>query len=352
MSTADGPIIVTGAGGYLGGRIITALGDRARGIVRQQVPWIPADRQHAVDLLQPDGALDGAFADATAVIHLAGHNEVLARTEPERALAETVAATQSVVDAARARGVRRIVYVSTIHVYGSRLVPGAFIDEMMMPDPHSAYAEARAACEQLLVDADIEAVILRLSNAVGAPADPAVDRWTLVASELCLGAVLDRTMTLRSPGLQTRDFITVSDATRIIVAAADGAVPAGIYNLASGHSVSIRQLADLVGDRVEELCGYRPALDAPPADGPPTSRTPSTPRPWPNTAWPPRSACRPVSTNSSSTAASTAQNSRQREDRNDRDRRPDDHAAASDPRRAWRRLPHAPQRQPRLRVVR
>lgn len=269
MSTTDGPIIVTGAGGYIGGRIATALGGRIRAVIRQPVSWLPSSSQFAGDLLRPDRTLTDAFDGASAVIHLAGHNEVLARTNPERALEETVAATQTVIELARSHGVRRVVYASTIHVYGSHLVPGAFIDESTIPDPASAYAAARLACERALTQAEgIDPVILRLSNAVGAPADPSVDRWTLVASELSLGAVLDHTMTLRSPGLQGRDFITVEDASRIIADAAAGEAPTGVYNLASGRSVSIRALAELIGDRVDELCGYRPELNAPPAEGP------------------------------------------------------------------------------------
>lgn len=269
MSTADGPIIVTGAGGYLGGRVAGALGNRVRAIVRRPVPWLPTNRQAAGDLLRPDAPLRHALT-GSAVVHLAGHNEVLARTDPDRAVSETIAATQTIVDAARANGVRRIVYVSTIHVYGTHLTPGAVIDESVEPAPTSPYAEARAACERLLLDAkDIDAVILRLSNAVGAPEDPSVDRWTLVASELVLGAVLDRTMTLRSSGLQTRDFITLDDAARIVAAVASGDAPAGVYNLVSGRSVTIRDLAGLIGDRVDALCGYRPDLVAPPVDGDP-----------------------------------------------------------------------------------
>ncbi|MDE0804045.1 MAG: NAD(P)-dependent oxidoreductase [Acidimicrobiales bacterium] len=270
MTTADQRIIVTGAGGYLGGRVSAELDGRVAAIVRRSVPWLPSDAQTVGDLLEPDDDLLDAFADASAVIHLAGHNEVLARTEPDRARDETVAATQTVIDAAQANGIRRVVYVSTIHVYGEHLVPGATIDERTEAAPVSAYAEARAACESLLLDASaLDPVVLRLSNAVGAPADPSVDRWTLVASELSRDAVLDQTMVLRSPGLQTRDFITVSDASRIAVESCAGTVPGGVYNLASGHSISIRDLAHVIGDRVEERYGHRPTLEAPPADDEP-----------------------------------------------------------------------------------
>jgi UDP-glucose 4-epimerase len=116
----------------------------------------------------------------------------------------------------------------------------------------------------------VEAVVLRLTNAVGAPADPRVDRWTLVANDLCRHAVLDRTMVLHSSGLQWRDFIPLDDACRLVVAALDEErVPAGTYNLASGTSSTIRALAGVVQARVHRACGWIPELVAPAATGAP-----------------------------------------------------------------------------------
>src|SRR3546814_9959550 len=47
---------------------------------------------------------------------------------------------------------------------------------------------ARLASEHLLQSGP-DTVVLRLTNAVGAPAHPSVDRWTLVAADLCRSAV-------------------------------------------------------------------------------------------------------------------------------------------------------------------
>src|SRR5690606_29577355 len=114
-----------------------------------------------------------------------------------------------------------------------------------------------------------DVVTLRLTNAVGAPADPTVDRWTLVASDLCRGAVLDRRMRLLSSGLQWRDFIVLEDACRLVAGARRPDVPAGTYNLGSGRMTTVRGLAELVQARVEERCGWRPTLEGPAPDGEP-----------------------------------------------------------------------------------
>jgi len=270
MPSPDGPIAVSGAAGYLGGRVVAALGTSARALLRTPVPWLPAHLQVTCDLLRPADDIARSLEGASTAIHLAGHNEVVAAEDPERALTETVAMADSLRSAAVAVGIRRIVYVSTVHVYGDQLRPGALVHEGLEARPTSAYARARATCEDVLrADAAVECVVLRLSNAVGAPADPSVDRWTLVASDLCRQAVLDRTMVLRSTGQQWRDFIVLEDACRLVLATLQDRVAPGTYNLASGRPATVRSLAELIQDRVERMCGWRPGLEGPAPVGEP-----------------------------------------------------------------------------------
>ena len=264
-------LAVTGAGGFLGSRLVTALAGTpvpVRALVRAPIRWLPTEDQRAVELLDAPDEVAAAFEGVDAVVHLAGHNEVVAAADPDRALAETALAGRHVVEAARKAGVGRIVYVSTIHVYGDRLAPGATVDESVPPAPHGAYAVARLAVEHLVADGP-DPVVLRLSNAVGAPAHPDVDRWTLVAADLCRAAVTTGEVVLRSTGQQWRDFIGLADVVRAVLASTDpGQVPSGTYNLVSGRSTTVRDLATLVQDRHEAATGHRPRLVAPEPTGP------------------------------------------------------------------------------------
>ena len=84
---------MTGAGGYLGGRLVAGLAAAdtpPRALVRSRLPWLATPDQHVVDLLEPVDVVATALEGCDAVVHLAGHNEVVAARDPDRALAETV----------------------------------------------------------------------------------------------------------------------------------------------------------------------------------------------------------------------------------------------------------------------
>lgn len=270
-------IVVTGAGGYIGGRLLEYLLDRGCPVLpvtRRHVSYV--DSSQLVVRLESPSALPelvSAFRGASAIVHLAGDNEVTAGEAPARSLSDTVSATHNVAAACTAAAVRRMVYVSTVHVYGARTQPGVVLREDMRPEPRSSYAIARLASEHAAqAEADragFELVTLRLTNAVGAPASSLVERWSLVVNDLCRQGASRGRLTLKTPGQQWRDFTAVGDVcSALFDAAADATIPPGTYNLAAGRMLTIRQVAELVQETIAGLAGTRPQLEAPPATQP------------------------------------------------------------------------------------
>ena len=265
MTTGDGPVVlVTGAGGYLGGHVVAGLAatTSVRALTRDVAHWLDDLDVVTADLLDDD--LAPACKGIDTVVHLAGHDEVRFADDPDRAYDETVRATERVAAAAVAAGATRLVYVSTVHVYGAALAGGGVVTEDASAEPTGRYAEARLASEAI-VQAAVAPVVLRLTNAVGPPVAPEVSRWTLVANDLSRQAVRTGELRLRTPGTQWRDFIGMDDVRRAVVAAAT-ATPAGTYNLAAGQPRTILDLAGLVQDAYETRTGIRPRLHAPDAD--------------------------------------------------------------------------------------
>jgi len=126
--------VVTGGAGFIGRAVVERLGDRgdeivalvrdpdtARHLVRSGVRLVQSD------LAEPD-TLRAAMAGATAVIHGAGSYKVgIARSERPAMWQANVEVTERVLDAAIAAGVPRIVYISTVNVFGN--THGAIVDE-------------------------------------------------------------------------------------------------------------------------------------------------------------------------------------------------------------------------------
>ncbi len=271
-------VAITGAGGYVGGRLVsamTAAGTDVRAIVRRRRPWLGAD-QIELDLSDaPAASVVDAVAGMDAVVHLAGASEAA----PDQALGRstTIAMADRVAEAVLRAEVPRVVYLSTVHVYGAQAMAGAVLQEDTPPEPLHPYAEARLECERRLASAlgDRTAlVVLRLTNSVGAPAHPSVDRWTLVANDLCRQAVATGELRLRTPGTQWRDFIDLGDACAAIATASAPSVPGGTYNLGSGQPMTVRHLAGLVQEAAAGATGAWPPLIAPdPEPHPPARHT-------------------------------------------------------------------------------
>jgi UDP-glucose 4-epimerase len=263
-------VLITGASGYIGGRLIKPLtrqGWEVHGLVREAAPWLDVP-QLACDLTAPEApdVLAEGCEGTDVVVHLAGENEALAASQPAAALAATVFAAEKVAEACAAGGVRRLVYMSTVHVYGARITPGATLTEDIRVEPRSAYAISRLACEHVaaaLATQTYELVVFRLTNSVGAPADPTVNRWTLVANDLCRQGALQGKLRLKSSGTQWRDFVSLSEVCEAIAACTGQGVEPGTYNLGSGEPMTVRALAELIQDTFEQETGQRPALEAP-----------------------------------------------------------------------------------------
>jgi UDP-glucose 4-epimerase len=269
-------VLITGAGGYIGGRLtatLTARGQVVRAVVREHVPWLSVEQQ-VCELASADAGavLEQTLDGVETVVHLAGEDEITAARTPAAALAATVVATERVAEACASARVARLVYLSTVHVYGARIVPGAILTEDMRAEPRSAYGISRLASEHVaasLAAGSYELAVLRLTNSVGAPYDPAVDRWTLVANDLSRQGAQTGRLELRSSGVQFRDFVPLHDVCAAISTACQpgGEVPPGTYNLGSGRPVTVRALAGMIQDAFEHRTGRRPELQAPAPTG-------------------------------------------------------------------------------------
>lgn len=269
-------VLITGGFGYLGSRLAWSMADRGGYQLtigtrsgRGAVPWLPEAK--VVPLRwESSGTLEDACRGCDAVVHLAGLNAAGCAVDPAEARRVNAEDTRRLLLAAADVGVKRFVFASTVHVYGSPLA--GTLSEDVPPKPAHPYAESKYDGEGAVREASrsdsIQGVILRIANAFGAPVELGTDCWDLLINDICRQAVTTGRIELRSPGLQRRDFIPVSEVCRAVDHVVR--VPAqrlgdGVFNVGSGWSPTVREIAEIVAERCLRVLGYRPPLIAPDA---------------------------------------------------------------------------------------
>lgn len=267
-------VLITGATGYLGGRITTALSATGSYSVRlgtrQPFDALPAWAKHydiaMIDIVTAKGLAE-ACAGVHAVVHLAALNELDSAADPDRAVAVNTLGTLHILEAAISAGAKRFVYFSTAHVYGSPME--GFVDEHTPAIPTHPYSITHREAEKYVMAAHrrevIEGLVIRLSNGFGAPAHSEVNRWTLLVNDLCRQAVSTGRIVLRSDGQQWRDFITLQDVGRGVdhfLRLSSSSLRDGLFNVGGDHSVRVIEMAEFVANRCAAVLDSRPSVRA------------------------------------------------------------------------------------------
>ncbi|ARJ66526.1 hypothetical protein WV31_13030 [Magnetospirillum sp. ME-1] len=269
----SGPILVTGGFGYLGGRIVCGLvaaGHRVRVTTRRAPAAYPgwAAKVEVRDEPIDTGGWAGVLNGVAAIVHLAAANEIDCGRDPAGCVEPNVTAAIRLIEAARAAKVGRFVYFSTAHVYGAPLE--GRIDETRLPRPIHPYAITHRAAEDFVLAAHdqgwLEGVVVRLSNGFGAPADSGIDRWTLLANDLCRQAATQGRLVMRSTGLQRRDFITLADVAGAVVhllGLPRATLGDGLFNVGGAYAPTVYEMAGLIAQRAQALLGREVEIERP-----------------------------------------------------------------------------------------
>lgn len=260
-------ILVTGGTGYLGGRIVSHLANTGHHVVTGTRNLIQANKSNCIltDFENMD-SLVKTFDGFDVIIHLAGMNEIEASKNPEKALHTTATYTLRAINAAKRAHVSRFIYFSTVHVYGSPLL--GVLTENSTPRPIHPYSITHRTAEDFVYQAHLDGAfwgtIFRLSNAYGYPETLNIDRWTLLVNDLCRQVASTGKLTLKSSGLQYRDFIPLCDvcnAVTYFITAPRQNNP--LFNLGSGTSTTVLEMTKLIASRYEVITGRKAIMEIP-----------------------------------------------------------------------------------------
>jgi len=259
VTEAVNKILITGALGYVGGRISAHLAESAshheiRLMTSRADAVLPAWAE-SIEVVRADlkdeDSLRAALNGVHTVIHLAAVDEIVSARDPDLALEINGQGTHRLLQAALSEGVSRFIYMSTFHVYG--LGPGQAITEESPTRPVHPYSITHRLAEDFVNwyrhSHGLDTLILRLSNGYGYPMGHDVQRWTLVVNDLCKQAVENGEIRLRSSGGQHRDFIALSDVAHAIdhfLGLPSKQWDDGLFNLGGDCSMSIYEVAQKV----------------------------------------------------------------------------------------------------------
>ena len=246
-------ILITGGTGYIGGRLAKCLSGEHKVLVSSRNPQDKKNQDLYRDLEIIDHHslfnLEN-FPVVDTIIHLAALNEIDSVTKPSDAIRVNVDETRIILENGISCGVKRFIYFSTAHIYGAPLAGN--INETMLPRPAHPYSITHRAAEDYIIAATdqkrILGTVLRLSNSFGAPVSKDVNRWTLLANDLCRQAVEKGEMTLHTNGCQYRDFVCMTDVEEVIsfMIKKDSPLKYIVYNLGSGSSMRVIDMARLI----------------------------------------------------------------------------------------------------------
>jgi len=247
-------VLVTGGAGFIGSNVVRLLLDSGRSVTvldnlstgyrrnidETAVRFIEGDVRDADRVVQ-------AAKGADVIIHMAasvGNQRSL--TDPRADTAVNALGTLNVLEAARAVGVRKVVYSSSAGIFGElRTLP---IAENHPVEPDSPYGVSKLAGEKHCLAYSrlygLEAICLRYFNVYGV--NQRFDAYGNVIPIFATLLLRGEPLTVFGDGEQTRDFINVADVARANVLAACNRGVSGAFNLGSGTAVTVKHLVQLL----------------------------------------------------------------------------------------------------------
>ncbi|MBF0253990.1 MAG: SDR family oxidoreductase [Candidatus Omnitrophica bacterium] len=255
--------LVTGGAGFIGSHLVDGLLTKGHEVVAIDnfVSGRPENlKARASDprlqLIQADirdvSAMEGCFEGVDWVFHLAALADIVPSIQkPMDYYSTNVTGTLNVLEAARAAGVKRFVYVASSSSYG---IP----DKVPTPETAEIRCEYPYALTKYLGELAVlhwhkvyhlPAVALKFFNIYG-PRSRTSGTYGAVFGVFLAQKTNGKPYTVVGDGTQTRDFTYVTDAVSALILAAESEISGEVFNVGSGGSYSINHLVRLLGGDV------------------------------------------------------------------------------------------------------
>jgi len=251
--------LVTGGAGFIGSHVVDSL--LATGYAVRVIDNLIGGREsnlahHAnnVDLdfeqsdirkIKPNSSL---FKDVNIVLHFAGIGDIVPSiTRPIDYMSVNVQGTVSVLEAARAACVEKLVYAASSSCYGIASTPTA---EDHSINPQYPYALSKYQGEMAALHwhqvYGLPVNSVRIFNAYGIRVRT-TGAYGAVFGVFLKQKIENQPFTVIGDGSQGRDFLYATDVAEAFLAAAETPLSGEIWNLGAGNPQTINRLIELLG---------------------------------------------------------------------------------------------------------
>jgi UDP-glucose 4-epimerase len=267
-------VAVLGASGFIGSHLVDALlarGCQVRalsrsfpGLISPEAVAHPLLEHRPLDFSDPAG-LQGFMEGVEVCFHLISTTlPAASNLDPGHDVQTNLGSTLQLLESARQAGVRRIVFTSSGGtVYGQpTTIP---IPEDHANNPTCSYGITKLAIEKYLdlyrILHGLESVVLRIANPYG-------DRQRQSSVQGAIAVFLGRALRhepieIWGDGNVVRDYVYVGDVASALLAAADYQGCHHIFNIGSGHGLSLNQLIHAIEKQLGHpvRVNYQPGRD-------------------------------------------------------------------------------------------
>src|SRR5260221_944909 len=220
MADGTSRLLVTGAAGFIGRRLVRALLGQGQEVISADRHAFPDGRVRSVvgDLRDPAISGEAVQPGTDVIVHVAAVTSVLRSVQdPVATYQLNVAATAALLEQARQRGVSAFLLASTNGVAGD--VGRQTMTEQVPLRPLTPYSATKAAGEMLLAaysaSYGMNCAALRFSNVYG----PGMEAKDSFVPRLMRAARDAKSVQIYVEGTQLRDLVYVDDVVAGILAA-------------------------------------------------------------------------------------------------------------------------------------
>lgn len=252
-------ILVTGGAGFIGRHLVSSflkdghsvtIFDNFSNSTRDSLSHLANINMNVVegDIRNKEEIIK-AIRGQDIVIHLAAKISVRESIQnPQETMSVNVDGTMNVLEECKKNKIKNTILVSSAAVYGDTNSPNIILSEESDTNPLSPYGKSKLIMEQktdkFAVENKMNCIIFRIFNIYGSGQS---DEYSGVITKFARNILSDKSLMIYGDGLQTRDFISIEDVVSIFCSALTIFEKYGrIYNIGSGKSISIKELANLM----------------------------------------------------------------------------------------------------------